>query len=254
MELICPECLGPLVFEGSTTVSCTFHHGRYRVLYAVSEVQPAVPVAAGSVCREHPAVLAVAACIRCGRLMCPTCNFDVSGSHYCAACVSQATPERPAAPAYVLPNDAKCTIHPTVAAQHTCKQCGAYICPTCAFTYPGGVYLCPACVNRPREGVGKSRKTQLTWAYILTAWATLGTAVVCSGVFAHSIHDQSDLEAFGIMISFFIFLPVLIGTGLSVSTLDRRLRNPASVWGAIIWSGILLLIWVLLIIIGSFKG
>lgn len=44
----------------------------------------------------------------------------------------------------------------------------------------------------------------------------------------------------------------LFGTGISVSTLERRLVNPPVLWTAVIWNSIMLALCLLFVLIGVF--
>src|SRR5215475_2051895 len=39
-----------------------------------------------------------------------------------------------------------CVQHSKIQATEQCKRCGAFMCATCDFAFPGGVHLCPICV------------------------------------------------------------------------------------------------------------
>lgn len=264
MEMLCPECLGTLVVIDERTVRCPLHGGTYQVLFSrFAAPAPAAglteaPPAAGSVCRAHPGVAAVYACARCGTPLCQVCAFDSAGVHLCSACmaapasaaaVGAALTDQPALPLGVM-----CVTHPSVQAVATCKTCRRPLCPTCDFSFPGGVHLCPNCVTRSQGKMGDKRRRMLVWAYVLAAWATFSLLamliVSASGAFA----SGTDAEVFGVVCSVVSFLPAMVGMGLGVGSLDRRLGNPPSVIIAAVWNGLVLGVWLLLIVIGTISG
>jgi hypothetical protein len=59
--------------------------------------------------------------------------------------------------------------------------------------------------------------------------------------------------AIGLFLGLLVFVPILGGTALSFSALDKRLGNPPAVWGAVIWNSVLLAFWVLLNVVGSMR-
>ncbi|MBN1918371.1 MAG: hypothetical protein JW889_10700 [Verrucomicrobia bacterium] len=88
-------------------------------------------------------------------------------------------------------------------------------------------------------------------SYVLAIWCTLGLAVLFSGLLAEQVETEKDLQALGVVIWWLIMVPSLIGTALSVSTFDRRLGNPPSVWVAAIWNGLILGALAITTIIGN---
>jgi hypothetical protein len=123
------------------------------------------------------------------------------------------------------------------------------MCGTCDFEFPGHFHLCPTCATNPTTALSPRRKKLIGFAYALAVWSTLAIAVLFSGVLV--AEDQGQQEAIELAAGLLIFTPTLGGTALSFSALDKRLGNPPVVWGAVIWNGILLAVWVILSVIGS---
>ena len=123
-----------------------------------------------------------------------------------------------------------------------------------SFDFPGGVRLCPGCAASPQKGLSGKRKKALVWSYVLAVWTTLGLAVLLSGALASSLQSKSDVEVLGMVLMVVIFAPSIIGTAMGFSAMDRRLSNPAAVWIAIVWNGIILAVLLLLTIIGNLNG
>ena len=140
-----------------------------------------------------------------------------------------------------------CTNHPDVNAVRRCRLCVATMCPTCDFEFPGHFHLCPTCATNPQTALSPRRKKLIGFAYALAAWATLALAVLFSGALAGMVEQSKEAEAaIGLLFGIGIFLSTLGGTALSFSALDKRLGNPPAIWGAVIWNGVLLALWVVL--------
>src|SRR5262249_42277069 len=89
MEMICPECMGPLRAATAATAKCTLHGGIYRMLFvrAVAFAPPPAPpatapladptatTAAAATCGRHPDLEAPFTCSRCAKAVCKTCVF-----------------------------------------------------------------------------------------------------------------------------------------------------------------------------------
>lgn len=328
MEMLCPECLGPLEARDGRMARCTLHGGHYRVLFwrgqpwttmahepgqsitglanrivskcthcgqrfkilaehvgkkarckicqsefvvapfpshlvsggdSSQAIVASAPLTAqatkGRTCVRHANKPAEYVCARCGSPICATCSFpQASGSQLCPDCVNVvATALAPGERASEDFTGVVCAHHPNVQAVRRCAVCGAPMCATCDFELPGRVHVCPTCVAAPRQGLSGKRKGYLVWSYVLAAWCTLGLAVIFSGALAGTVESQAGVEVLGVIIFLLIFAPSIIGTALGFAALERRLANPASVWVAAIWNGIILAVLLLLVIIGSFS-
>lgn len=153
MQMLCPECMGPLEMIDGGRARCTVHGGQYEVLF--SRWVPAQAAAAGEVDQRGKPPAApgrvAAPCPSCGR------EWRVSAEHVgktvrCKDCqaafviaVPQSEPE-----AYAVAPEA-CKKHPGVTADYSCGVCGAPICKTCAFAQPNGQQFCPDCVAGGRR-------------------------------------------------------------------------------------------------------
>jgi len=51
-----------------------------------------------------------------------------------------------------------------------------------------------------------------------------------------------------------LLVPSIIGVALAVSSMDRRLTNTIGMWIALIWNGVILGGFLLLLIVGMLKG
>jgi hypothetical protein len=80
--------------------------------------------------------------------------------------------------------------------------------------------------------------------------ATLGMVGMFAASSAASTKQEEALA--GVLGSLFVMVPGLIGTAMAFSAYDRRLANPPSVWAALIWNGLILGVFVLLAVVGTF--
>jgi hypothetical protein len=162
-------------------------------------------------------------------------------------------PPIPILPQYARPTlkDVRCVQHSTVPAVELCKICNAPMCATCDFLIPGNIHVCPVCISAPPRKMSLERKLLVTFALILAAWTTLGMALLAGGFFNKA--GMVDQKTLGILFSIFIFFPSLIGTALGISSHEKRLSNPASVWIAAIWNGVNMAVLLVLVIIGNLK-
>lgn len=225
--------------------------------------EPAPPEDAA--CRQHPDQPAVAFCVWCGTPLCRGCAVVKGANVVCATCAalqaavpSPASPPAPSAPpgqapaptfaGLLAPLGSKCVGHPEMPAYFECSQCRAPLCDVCDFAFVGGVHLCPSCVCKPKQGMGKDRRLLLTLAYSCNIWATLATICTFAGLIAMLFKGKDNLNTLGVIVMVFVWLPLLLGLIMSVSAFERNLRNPASVWGALIWSVVLLGLWMITII------
>ncbi len=281
MEMLCPECLGPLVTSDGKTARCTLHGGEYRILYLRGQavVQPLPkhsaftpisdsltpeseldagnpyrsPIQRLQTCVNHPEVRTDRTCEACGEAICPVCAFpQANGSVLCPDCVGTArvhTPDQ-----REVPDGVTCSGHPEVQAVHYCTSCRKPVCPTCDFALPGGVHVCPDCAMNTNRGLSSGRKKLVGWALGLAVWCTVGLALLFTGLFAEVASNPHEAEAFGMVFSLLVFMPALVGVALSLATLDRRLNNPPVVWVAIIWNIVIVAILLLLTLVGMFMS
>lgn len=262
--LLCPECLAPLVVDGGPLARCPSNGRRFRVLFqrpAARPVPPPVPIATASpapaladappvayasstACANHLLVTASAVCSGCGDAICVHCDHPQPGErHLCPACSLGGR----------VPSGTTCAVHAGQPAVALCASCGAASCATCDFVFPGDVHVCPRCVEKPRTGLSDRRKKSLLYAYLLAGWSTVGLAVVASGMLAKAASTPEGSKAIGLLMTLFVLLPGAAGLAVGLGTLDRRLSNPPSVWGAAIWNGLIVGLFMLLVVIGIFS-
>ena len=228
-----------------------------------------LPAAEGLLmCLNHTAVPASARCDYCGVNICSTCNFVVPpaasessvlnigrDTHACPNCVTTRGSRPPSGlpqQTLPLPGGVMCTHHPDVNAVRRCGLCSATMCSTCDFELPGHFHLCPTCATTPQTALSPRRKKLIGFAYALAGWATLAIAVLFSGALGEMFDHSKEAQAVvGLLAGILIFVPTLGGTALSFSALDKRLGNPPVIWGAVIWNGVLLALWVVLSVVGS---
>ena len=265
VELLCPECLGTLELLEGGTARCTIHGGEYKVLFhrgpppAPSGNIPPILSAAPGMCVNHTNLRAAYACSRCGTAICQICAFPQDDDTWlCPKCAMMSasagqTPSLGGVTAVALAvQDKKCHLHPNVAAVQICKLCGVPMCATCDFAFPGNLHLCPKCATTQRTGISTKRKIFLIVSFVMAAWCTVVMAALLSGAFHEIARDKEGETALGVLLSFGLLVPAIIGTSLGVSSMDRRLPNSVAMWIAVIWNGMILGGYILLMIIGIF--
>ncbi len=131
MRVVCPDCLGTLVPNGTDTVRCETHGGEYRLLFARAGLFGAALTASDPL--PAPAD--------------PQALAREPGS---TPAVLEGPPEE--AVSYAFVPGTLCAKHPEVEAEFACCRCGTPICNTCAFPTGDGQALCPDCAIRANSG------------------------------------------------------------------------------------------------------
>ncbi|HEV7671879.1 MAG TPA: hypothetical protein VGS22_25435 [Thermoanaerobaculia bacterium] len=219
---------------------------------------PGPPVPTGPTCADHPRQAAVTRCSSCGKQLCTLCIFPLGEWNFCGDCAlrqagSQAarpvnTAVSPTAQPNVPAPRAQCAYHPDSPAVVSCKLCSRWICATCDFALPGDVHLCPSCIEtQSTVDVNPKRKK---WSYIalaLAAWSTFLSLLLFVGVF-NSLLNSEGGEAFDRVITTLIFWPCVIGTGLAMGALDKKLKNTGLMKAALWWNAAIGGVFLLLIL------
>jgi hypothetical protein len=223
--------MGPLAIdEGQKAARCTIHGGNYRVLFhrRLHAAPPALPPLVAT----SPAVSQTSAV-----------NAEMAhpGGNVIAVAV-------PPPPRY---QGMHCVQHTSVAATARCDSCGAYMCATCDFALPGAMHICPACATSSQTKLSERRKRALLWSFVMAAWATLGIVVFFVAA-ARGAAEENE-AALGVIFSFGMLIPSIIGFAVGFGAIDKRLKNPAILWVPLVWNGILLCLVILLVVIGLFE-
>lgn len=126
------------------------------------------------------------------------------------------------------------------------------MCDTCAFDVGGGIKVCPACAASPKTTLSPKRKKFLIGSFAFAIWCTLTFVLLMAGAFSHiNLGNAQDTDqAVGTLLILFVVIPSIIGLGLGVSSMERRQKTPMATWIAIVWNGIILGGFFLLMIIG----
>jgi hypothetical protein len=226
----------------------------------MSELETSPSSGAPTMCVNHPDLRAAFACAICSNPICNFCSVTrEDGSRICSTCApAQAvsaplTLRRTAAPPPPLTQTLRCIQHPEVAAVHVCNNCQSPMCSLCDFVLPVNNHICPRCIASPAKGMTRGRKGRMIASYIIAGYNTVGLGAVLAGVFSSMLQTQADLQIFGYVFALLLSAPTLVGAALALSCVERRLRNPPSIWIAVIWNGLLLLVHLALTIIGNFK-
>jgi hypothetical protein len=230
-------------------------------------------------CRAHPRQSAVAACSSCGSQLCTLCTFEVNGVTFCSECAAARTradaglklcPEcELSMPASIARCDCghhfgllnlsaprrrtlasgQCAEHPEMEAVARCRLCAKSICATCDFSLPGGVHLCPACIETQSSAeISPKRKKQTYIAMALATWSTLLFGLLLSGAFKSLLTSDEGGRSADAIITNLTLWPLLIGTGLSLGALDRKLKNSGFMKAVAWWNSVLAGIFLLIII------
>lgn len=241
----------------------------------------------GARCVIHPQVAAICLCASCGAPVCETCQFPLpNGAGLCPRCAAAgyrpgmvpgpvAGPPPPSgmyAPGGMVPGGGVqgwnpqtgripdvligkfCAGHPEVQAQFLCHRCRVPICATCAFDYPGGVHLCPTCASRPDTRMSARRRGMVIASFALAVIATVGIfGALVLGAAGGTDSEEAEM-VMGVLFFLMGFLPSMVGLGLGISTMERNVATPASVWIASIWNGLVLGVFILLSVVGAFMG
>ena len=263
-ELLCPECLGRLETADGETARCTLHGGTYRILVsrvavpappAPPPLPAAPPVLLGEAkCSRHPEVPAVQACRKCGSPVCALCALPgPDDSLLCPTCAVQrvrsSVPELPS----VRFAGMRCVQHPEVTATAQCQSCGAFVCPTCDFSLPGGLHVCPACAVSPRARLSGKRRGMMIGSFALAVWCTVALVSLYSGAFRGFVRTKEDVQILGLIMLLLLLLPGIVGLALGLSATDRRLGNSPALWIAVTWNGLIVAAFILICVIGTLK-
>ena len=144
-----------------------------------------------------------------------------------------------------------CVQHSQVQATQQCRRCGAFMCPTCDFSFPGGIHFCPICVSKTDDGLSGRRKKLMIWSYVLAAWSTVGMTCVVSGALSGLARTKADRAALGWVLLIFVLGPAITGLSLGMTARRTKGSNPPPLWIAIIWNAILVTSFVVLMLIGN---
>jgi hypothetical protein len=259
--MICPDCMGTLAATSPVLAKCTTHGGIYRILFerppAEAAAAPAVAAAedpAGTLaCPRHPDVATTLRCRRCRSGVCATCAFpETGGTVLCPDCASgrvlglaARSPARAAA--------ARCPRHPEVEAVERCSTCQSPVCATCDFSFEGDLHFCPNCATSSASDEVSSRRKRLALiSYALGLLAMV--SFVAMFVFIAVSDTDKDRESIGAVFGTVTMLASVVGVGLGLGAIDRRLSNPWWLRGAGALNGLLLGLFVALSIFGMMSG
>jgi len=75
-------------------------------------------------------------------------------------------------------------------------------------------------------------------------------AALFTGVFQSAVNDEAFVQVFGMV----LLASVVAGLGMSLASLDGRAGNPAACWVSVVWNVVLAVLWLGLIVVGTFAG
>jgi hypothetical protein len=224
MEMLCPQCMGSLVSSDGRSARCTVHGGQFTILF--------------------------------NRDAAPTMENPPENSPATPAAPSAGPPVPPPLPtaAQMLaahpPATMRCVQHPSLPATQQCQSCGAYMCDTCDFALPNGLHLCPACATKPQTALGPKRKKAMIWSFVCAAGASAGFVLTLVYAGLHPPKTALEQQAIGTIMLFVTLVPAIVGFGFGLGAIDRRYRNPISLWIAAGWNAVIIATFLLMCIVG----
>jgi hypothetical protein len=85
------------------------------------------------------------------------------------------------------------------------------------------------------------------WSLAMAVVSTFGLAGLLVG---SANAEGAELEIVGMLGSAFGLIPSIIGTAVGFAVREPRLHTPTIAWIGIVWNGVILSTWLLLMIIG----
>jgi len=202
-------------------------------------------------CPNHPGVEAEFKCDKCGALLCKECvSAQSDGNSICLECKKKIAKIRKSRKGPSIPEGTMCLIHPGVLAENICQICQAPMCKTCDFSFPNDIHVCPKCVNKPYS-LSPAQKKSLVWSYIMAA---IGTVGYFSNIYLFlnlSIIVSAQLHGIIFLIS--TLAPSIAGYSLGINARPRNRKKTTSIWGALIWNCILIVLFYVLIMIALLR-
>lgn len=272
MKILCPTCSAPLEIIDGESAQCKSQCGKtFRILF--HRDQPVTTVVAQAFlqgdgravlladkkCPQHPESAAEHVCAACDKLLCRMCAYlQADGTARCENCVAQdrsetgaAAGETPGKTSEVAEGE-MCVNHAGVPAVVHCKICRTAICATCDFTFPKDLHFCPKCVVFEGEGLSSRRKKMLVWSCVSAGLATL----LLLGFLGAAANASYDRDATGLLIflGFLTLAASVTGTGLGFTAIEKHRKNSIMLWIAAIWNLVIVGIYVLLSIVGTFSS
>jgi hypothetical protein len=270
-KTLCPACLKPLEITNSESAHCSPCEKKFEILFrrdqpvtttmARSFLQDdgwqvaEMSLSPGQKCSQHPDSEAEYACATCRKPLCKTCTvLQADGSPLCADCdaVRHSIPSVSKTETPQVAEGVMCVNHPGVQAMVQCKICRTAICATCDFIFPGNLHICPKCVIFEGEGLSSKRKKMLIWSYVSAVLASFFLMAFFGA--ASGMSDGVGMMGALTGLGFLVLAASVTGTGLGFSAIDKRQKNPMVLWIAAVWNLIIVGIYVLLSIIGTFSN
>ncbi|MFC1840330.1 hypothetical protein ACFL1N_12165 [Thermodesulfobacteriota bacterium] len=143
-----------------------------------------------------------------------------------------------------------CSNHPGISAWTTCHRCQSPICKTCVFTFYEDYNLCPACASSSDNTMSPRRRKNMIKSFVFAGICTIFFIIFFIAM--QSIQDEAASEGIATVLGLIILITGITGMSFGFSALDKRLKNPVSLWFATIWNIALVGIYILLCIIGLF--
>ena len=150
-----------------------------------------------------------------------------------------------------IPEGLKCTQHLDADAVAECRGCSNGVCATCDFEMPGGVHFCPACIdNAGSEEISPKRRKMAITATVIAAYVTLMYVFMLTGALYRAMGSPKDVQALGCIVLLIIYAPSIVGTAMASNAFNRRLRNTAMIWTALVWNIVIISVLGLQMLLG----
>jgi len=270
MKMRCPTCLSPLEIADGETASCTPCEKNFSLLFRRDQPvttmkaqsfleddgRPAArALSPGRKCFRHPDSGAESVCVSCDKPICGICTYvQPDGAALCESCVTKKDSASGASvpEAQKVAEGVMCVNHPGVQAMVQCKICRTAVCATCDFTFPGNLHFCPKCVIFEGEGLSSKRKKMLIWSCVSAVFASFFLVAFFGA--ASGLRNEMGMVGALAVLGFLVIAASVTGTGLGFSAINKRQKNPMLLWMAAIWNLIIVGIYVLMSIIGTFSN
>jgi hypothetical protein len=153
------------------------------------------------------------------------------------------------------PAGTMCVQHAATEAVARCRVCNKGMCATCDFELPGNMHVCPNCIESHNDQEISPKRIRRAWiAIALAIFTTIVMTTLLTGLLQTGLGLDPNDEAVSTIVGNLILWPAIAGLVLALMSRDRRLRNSALIWTAVIWNSVLTGIFLLLMIIGLAAG
>jgi len=182
---------------------------------------------------------------RPGFTTCSDCQIDLVPPAALSAAEEAEDQESTEKAASVSSPALKCVQHPGVDAAAQCRGCFSGVCNTCDFTI-GGRHFCPECMDKAGDEPISARRKRLSVAALISAvYCTVMGVWMYSGALYQALVSTGNAAAVGLVATYGVYIPSVVGTALAFVPMERRLKNTRLMWTAVTWNAVLTVIFVI---------